>query len=356
MKKKYTEKPTEYQSVLKPKAANTQELYQPFLMPETAEKEIPLKFRMIGPIGWAPLAALSRLVKTVWMNVENHGKYDELREFITTRPDNRKHKLITITAHQSTIDDPFITATLFPYHTYLFSTSKLPWSIAGHNVLFTTPFKNWFFSHGRAAPAIRGLGVYQRTINFLARRLQYEPGFYSNFYSEGTVNMFKEPMNLKWGVARLIIESLDYKIPLEVRIVHHDGLDDFVSPWRKDDHWLMGYPPVLTRRHNVTFNVSSGYNFDLLIETMRKRRSRDSSLIDFQPRSENFKREMYGEELQKCEERAAVMGVVAQILNRYAVETEKIHDARGESVYLLEKIPLVGKFFEGYRLEKTSRR
>ena len=333
----------EHASLLVPKTPNKQELFHPFLLPENVkEQELPLSYRRFGPLGWGPISMVSRFLRKYWMDQKYLGDYDNFIEHQKLDPEKRKKQVITLTCHQSTIDDPFIIATWFPLWNYFFANSKLPWSIAGHNVLFTTEFKNWFFSHGRAGPAIRGQGINQRTMNFLSQRRSVEDGFFANFYPEGTCNMFKENMPMKWGAARLMLESIDDGRPsMEIRIVWHEGLEDFISPWRVDDHKIMDYPPQLQKKHNVTFNISDGYNFDLLIKTMRKRRERRPDLVQFNERpgkmalSQKLLEKYKEDDLAACEERQAIMDLVAKLFDEFRQKTLKLHYERPPSkVYL----------------------
>ena len=147
---------------------------------------------------------------------------------------------------------------------------------------------------------MRGQGIYQVGMQFLSKRLHYERGFYHHVYSEGKVNMFHDKLDLKWGVARLLQEEATiahqkrdklefYRAPT-VRVMWHEGLDKFMSPFRKDDT-LFGYFPDTSRnifksnRHKITVNVGRALDFNLLLETMRTRRAKNHHLVDFRPRS-----------------------------------------------------------------------
>merc|ERR1712018_354154 len=235
-----------------------------------------------------------------------------------TCPTQRKHQLITFSNHISTMDDPWLNIINFPWFpVYSNGTTRLPWNIVAHNVLFTTPFKNWWFTHGRAVPIIRGKGTDQLGIKFLEQRQQNEKGFFMNVYTEGKVNMFLEKLDLKWGGAKFVLNAIkpeafatEQTASLHARVYYHFGAEKIISPFRRPTKPY--YLPDFTRRHPVLIAVGKPMDFNLLIRTMRKRRAKNPNLVDFKPREYSKEKVMglYGHDLKGCEERQAIMDVI----------------------------------------------
>merc|ERR1712179_189836 len=172
---------------------------------------------------------------------------------------------------------------------------------------------------------MRGQGLNQPGFEFLLDRLEKERGFFMNIYAEGKVNMFRDDLPLKWGLGKFLQEEVTLKRKLDenqtknqyraptVRIIWHEGMCDFMSPFRQDDKKFPYFPDLSKNvfkrnRHVVTVNVGRALDFSLLIETMRKRREADGSLVNFVARSEH----MYCEEREagEMEERQVVMDLV----------------------------------------------
>lgn len=87
----------------------------------------------------------------------------------------------------------------------LFNQPKMRWSLAAHDICYTRPIYSKFFSHGKCIPVVRGLGVYQKAIDFCIERLS--EGEWIHLFPEGRVNMERKQMlRLKWGVGRMIAD------------------------------------------------------------------------------------------------------------------------------------------------------
>ena len=163
-----------------------------------------------------------------------------------------------------------------------------------------------------------------------------------NVYSEGKVNMFRDDIPLKWGVAKLLQEEVSIKNNLNreqlekyraptVRIIWHEGMNDFMTPFRNDEARFFPYFPNISKnifrsnRHEISVNVGRALDFSLLVETMRKRREADSTLVKFEARSEH----MYGdEEIAQMEERQAIMDLVKAEMNIMKEKTQTIQNER----------------------------
>lgn len=110
--------------------------------------------------------------------------------------------LLTVCNHHSCLDDPLIYGIL-PWRT-LWSAHRMRWSMAAHDVVFTTRITSWFFSTGKCVPTIRGIGVHQQAVDFCAARLR--EGSWVHVFPEGKVNDKHESLRLKWGIGRIILE------------------------------------------------------------------------------------------------------------------------------------------------------
>jgi len=323
---------------LEPEYANTPYLYQPFILPDASKEKLPFWFNFHGIWGWGlAISAPCRIVKSLFLDFKYYGEFDSFKSAVEVNPKKRKHKILTATNHLSTIDDPLFISVNFSWPRCYMNPTYTPWSFAGHNILFTTKFLNWFFSHGRAIPIMRGQGIYQQGMDYLSKRCAVERGFFHNIYPEAKVNMFQTKLPLKWGLARLIQEEADRQIdaPSEqyttptIRVIWHVGIDKFLSPFR---HPVKGYRPDLSKnifkrnQHPITVNVGRSLDFSPLLDTMRKRRNKFPSLINFEPRAYH----PYDED-QRCEERVAVMDLIDIEMDRMKLITEKLHAERLES-------------------------
>lgn len=135
------------------------------------------------------------------------------------------------------------------------------WSLAAHDICFTTPHHASFFTHGKCVPVVRGAGVYQNAVDFCIEQLS--KGKWVHVFPEGKVNMTKEDMRLKWGVGRMIYESPITPIVIPI---WHIGMDDV----------LPNEPPYYLRlRKNLTFNYGRPIDFTNLLEKLRLRKVTD---------------------------------------------------------------------------------
>lgn len=224
---------------------------------------------------------------------------------------------------------------------------------------FTTKFKNWWFSYGRAVPVIRGNGIDQIGIKFLEERQKHEPGFFMNIYCEGKVNMFYEKLDLKWGGAKFILNSIErsrttseerFKIPMQTIILYHFGCDRVLSPFRRPHPPL--YFPDFTRLHPVLVAIGKPLDFSLLVKTMRKRRENSTeNLIDFRGRSTRKKALKLYSDLQACEEREVIMNLVElemqALRNEYLPEYDQLCEQHENDVF-----PTMTKFLKFLKLIK----
>ena len=99
------------------------------------------------------------------MNVWNKLKVYEHEKYLNVLGDKRppNQALLTLSNHQSTIDDPGLLAAVTPYK---IMTDPLAsrWGWCAREMCFPSKFTGWFFLHGKIFPIVRGLGLFQQGV------------------------------------------------------------------------------------------------------------------------------------------------------------------------------------------------
>jgi monolysocardiolipin acyltransferase len=159
------------------------------------------------------VAAVCRLLVGVANPLTIHGDRQLLA--LRDRALREQRGLLTFSNHVSLFDDPWLMASLCePWW------DELRWIPVDALNFYDTPGMAWFFGIGKGVPIIRGGGIDQPAMHFMAERLK--AGEWVHIFPEGTRSRSPRQLHrpLKPGLAHLVRAGRPLMMPF-----HHRGME-----------------------------------------------------------------------------------------------------------------------------------
>ena len=181
-------------------------------------------FKLVSAFVVPSVAVVSKLWLT-WFNRTRIQNADVFVKAIDDHFSSRRYPLVTVCNHHSCLDDPGLWGALFPW-SRIWNANRHRWAAAAHDICYTKRWHVAFFSFGKTFPIHRGGGINQRGVHFALELMKQNE--FLHFFPQGKVvhdedrvdeatghtslrDMdFDKPYELKWGLARLILEYLDF--------------------------------------------------------------------------------------------------------------------------------------------------
>jgi 1-acyl-sn-glycerol-3-phosphate acyltransferase len=121
--------------------------------------------------------------------------------------------LITVSNHDSTLDDPASWGVL-PVSSFLPGVCR--WVMCAEELTFYTAPIARYFGWGQGIPTYRGRGVHQPGMELAIERASR--GDWIHVFPEGRITLEEEFSRLKWGIGRIIAESA--RPPIILPVMH----------------------------------------------------------------------------------------------------------------------------------------
>jgi monolysocardiolipin acyltransferase len=168
--------------------------------------------RLYHPLMAFLVIRLSRFVMGTMntLSIDGLERFDSLRE-------RGGRGLLTFSNHVSIFDDPLLVSNFGPP-----DYDRVRWVAADAINFFGSPLKAWLFTAGKSVPIVRGSGLEQPGLLFLAERLR--EGGWVHVFPEGTRTRDPRALmasSLKPGIGRLMAEARPIALPF-----YHYGMQD----------------------------------------------------------------------------------------------------------------------------------
>ena len=194
----------------------------PSLLPKPGES-LPRSFRIMSGCV-VPFVATCSKIWLTWFNTCRIENREVFLKAIDDHQQNKSYPLVTLCNHHSCMDDPGLWGALFTW-SRIWNWQRHRWSAAARDICYTKKLHSVFFSFGKTFPIERGAGIHQRGVNYALELMKCNE--FLHFFPQGRVmrdsdqelpdgkitlrdSDFDKPYELKWGLARLILEYLDF--------------------------------------------------------------------------------------------------------------------------------------------------